>query len=64
MLIGPHSRPGAQRLRNRQANGMGGLPLIGDPDAVASRMAQLAAAGIAGIAVSFVNYRRIALFLW
>ena len=45
-----------QRLRNHQANGMGGLPLIGDPDAVASRMAQLAGAGFTGIAISFVNY--------
>ena len=35
---------------------MGGLPLIGDPDTVAREMAQLTAAGLAGIAVSFVNY--------
>jgi alkanesulfonate monooxygenase SsuD/methylene tetrahydromethanopterin reductase-like flavin-dependent oxidoreductase (luciferase family) len=45
-----------QRLRNHQANGMGGLPLVGDPDSVARQMAQLAAAGLTGIAVSFVNY--------
>lgn len=45
-----------RRIRNHQANGMGGLPLVGDPDAVAREMARLAAAGIAGIAVSFVNY--------
>src|SRR5437660_4811151 len=45
-----------QRIRNHQANGMGGLPLIGDPDAVARQMAQLTAAGLNGIAVSFVNY--------
>ena len=45
-----------QRIRNHQANGMGGLPLIGDPDTVAQEMAQLAAAGLTGIAVSFVNY--------
>ena len=45
-----------QRLRNHQANGMGGLPLIGDPDSVAQQLAQLAAAGLTGIAVSFVNY--------
>jgi FMNH2-dependent dimethyl sulfone monooxygenase len=44
------------RLRNHQANGMGGLPLIGDPDMVASQIAQLGAAGLTGIAVSFVNY--------
>ena len=45
-----------QRIRNHQANGMGGLPLVGDPDAVAHQMAQLTAAGLTGIAVSFVNY--------
>jgi len=27
-----------QRLRNHQANGMGGLPLVGDPDMVASQL--------------------------
>jgi len=45
-----------QRLRDHQANGMGGLPLVGDPDTVARELAQLAAAGLTGIAVSFVNY--------
>ena len=45
-----------QRIRNHQANGMGGLPLVGDPDTVARQMAQLTAAGLNGIAVSFVNY--------
>jgi dimethylsulfone monooxygenase len=45
-----------ERLRNHQANGMGGLPLVGDPDAIASQMAQLTAAGLKGIAISFVNY--------
>ena len=51
-----HAPQEFQRLRNHQANGMGGLPLVGDPDAVARQMAQLAAAGLTGIAVSFVNY--------
>ena len=45
-----------RRLRNHQANGMGGLPLVGDPDHIASEIAQLSAAGLTGIAVSFVNY--------
>jgi alkanesulfonate monooxygenase SsuD/methylene tetrahydromethanopterin reductase-like flavin-dependent oxidoreductase (luciferase family) len=45
-----------QRLRDHQANGMGGLPLVGDPDAVTQQMAQLAAAGLTGIGISFVNY--------
>jgi alkanesulfonate monooxygenase SsuD/methylene tetrahydromethanopterin reductase-like flavin-dependent oxidoreductase (luciferase family) len=51
-----HAPEEFQRLRSHQANGMGGLPLVGDPDAVAQQMAQLAAAGLTGIAVSFVNY--------
>ena len=45
-----------QRIRDHQANGMGGLPLVGDPDAVARDLARLAALGLKGIAVSFVNY--------
>jgi alkanesulfonate monooxygenase SsuD/methylene tetrahydromethanopterin reductase-like flavin-dependent oxidoreductase (luciferase family) len=45
-----------RRIREHQANGMGGLPLVDDPDAVARELAQLAAAGLTGIAVSFVNY--------
>ncbi|MGE5268246.1 MAG: LLM class flavin-dependent oxidoreductase [Thiohalocapsa sp.] len=44
------------RLRNHQANGMGGLPLVGDADTVATALAELAAAGLTGIAISFVNY--------
>ena len=51
-----HSPKEFQRIRNHQANGMGGLPLVGDPDAVAQDMARLAALGLRGIAVSFVNY--------
>ena len=45
-----------RRIREHQANGMGGLPLVGDPDTVARDLAQLAEAGLTGIAVSFVNY--------
>jgi len=51
-----HSPEAFQRMREHQANGMGGLPLVGDPDMVALDLAQLAAAGLTGIAVSFVNY--------
>ena len=51
-----HSPEEFQRIRNHQANGMGGLPLVGDSDAVAQDMARLAALGLRGIAVSFVNY--------
>jgi dimethylsulfone monooxygenase len=51
-----HSPEEFNRLRRHQANGMGGLPLVGDPDMVAESLANLAAAGLKGIAVSFVNY--------
>ena len=45
-----------QRIRDHQANGMGGLPLVGDPDMVAGELVRLAGTGLKGIAVSFVNY--------
>ena len=45
-----------QKVRQQQANGMGGLPLVGDPDRVAQQLAQLADAGLRGIGISFVNY--------
>jgi len=45
-----------ERRRKHQANGMGGLPIVGDPDAVAQRLASLSKAGLRGIGVSFVNY--------
>ena len=51
-----HSPEEFQRIRNHQANGMGGLPLVGDPDLVARDMERLAALGLKGIAVSFVKY--------
>ena len=51
-----HSPEEFQRIRDHQANGMGGLPLVGDPDTVAREMARLAALGLKGIAISFVNY--------
>jgi FMNH2-dependent dimethyl sulfone monooxygenase len=45
-----------EERRAHQANGMGGVPIVGDPDDVADEMARLSAAGARGIAVSFVNY--------
>ena len=51
-----HAPDEFRRLRNHQANGMGGLPMIGDPDMVTAQLARLANAGLTGIAVSFVNY--------
>jgi alkanesulfonate monooxygenase SsuD/methylene tetrahydromethanopterin reductase-like flavin-dependent oxidoreductase (luciferase family) len=56
--ITPDTMPAAefQRTREHYANGLGGLPLIGDPDHVAHKLAELSTAGLRGIAVSFVNY--------
>jgi len=45
-----------EERRLHQANGMGGVPVTGDPDDVARELAQLAATGAKGIALSFVNY--------
>jgi FMNH2-dependent dimethyl sulfone monooxygenase len=45
-----------EERRAHQANGMGGMPIAGDPDHVAHELAQLAATGARGIALSFVNY--------
>jgi alkanesulfonate monooxygenase SsuD/methylene tetrahydromethanopterin reductase-like flavin-dependent oxidoreductase (luciferase family) len=42
--------------RTNYANGMGGVPIVGDPDTVARELAQLASAGAKGVALSFVNY--------
>ncbi|MEA2988378.1 MAG: dimethylsulfone monooxygenase [Alphaproteobacteria bacterium] len=44
------------RQRRFYANGMGGLPLVGDPDHVAKALAELSAAGLDGVAVSLINY--------
>jgi len=42
--------------RSQYAQGMGGLPIIGDPDHVAAQIADLSKAGLTGIAISLVNY--------
>jgi dimethylsulfone monooxygenase len=42
--------------RNHTANGMGGLPIIGDPDFVAAELGRLSAAGFTGMGLSLVNY--------
>ncbi len=44
------------RHRRHYANGMGGYPLVGDPDQISAELADLSNAGLRGIAVSFVNY--------
>ena len=45
-----------ERQRRFYANGMGGLPIVGDPDHVAKSMAELSGAGLTGMGVSFINY--------
>ncbi len=45
-----------KRLRLHQANGMGGLPIVGDPERVASMLIGLSKAGLRGIGISFVNF--------
>ena len=45
-----------EERRLYQANGMGGLPIVGDPDQVAAELQHINAAGARGIALSFVNY--------
>ena len=45
-----------ERQRRFYANGMGGLPIIGDPDHVAKTMAELSHAGLTGMGISLVNY--------
>jgi alkanesulfonate monooxygenase SsuD/methylene tetrahydromethanopterin reductase-like flavin-dependent oxidoreductase (luciferase family) len=46
------------KRRRQYANGMGGLPLVGDADHVANELANLSKAGLRGIAVSLVNYEK------
>jgi FMNH2-dependent dimethyl sulfone monooxygenase len=56
--ISPQTVPMEEFLlkRSQYAQGMGGLPIIGDPDLVASQIADLSKAGLTGIALSLVNY--------
>ena len=56
--ITPATVPMEEFLKQRSgyAQGMGGLALVGDPDRVATQLADLAKAGLTGIAISLVNY--------
>jgi dimethylsulfone monooxygenase len=45
-----------EQHRKHTANGMGGLPIIGDADDVANQLAQLSEAGLRGVGISFINY--------
>jgi alkanesulfonate monooxygenase SsuD/methylene tetrahydromethanopterin reductase-like flavin-dependent oxidoreductase (luciferase family) len=56
--ISPQTVPMEEFLKQRSgyAQGMGGLPIVGDPDHVAAQIADLSRAGLTGIAISLVNY--------
>jgi dimethylsulfone monooxygenase len=56
--ISPQTVPMEEYLRKRSqyAQGMGGLPIVGDPDFVAQQLADLSKAGLTGAGVSLVNY--------
>jgi alkanesulfonate monooxygenase SsuD/methylene tetrahydromethanopterin reductase-like flavin-dependent oxidoreductase (luciferase family) len=56
--ISPQTVPMQEFLlkRSQYAQGMGGLPIVGDPDTVAAQLADLSKAGLTGIAISLVNY--------
>jgi dimethylsulfone monooxygenase len=56
--ISPQTVPMEEYLlkRSQYAQGMGGLPIVGDPDHVAAQLADLSKAGLTGIAISLVNY--------
>ena len=45
-----------EKRRAQYANGMGGVPIVGDPDHVAGQLARLNESGLRGIAISMVNY--------
>ncbi len=51
-----HSAAEYEGMRRHVAHGLGGIPIVGDPDHVAAELARFAAAGLRGIGVSFVNY--------
>jgi len=56
--ISPQTVPMQEFLlkRSQYAQGMGGLPIVGDPDFVAKQIADLSQAGLTGIGISLVNY--------
>ena len=51
-----HTPEELRKIRDNYVNGLGGTPLIGDPDHVAKELAGLSEAGFRGIAISFINY--------
>ena len=56
--VDPGDLPASEfdELRRQIAHGLGGIPIVGDPDHVAAELARFADAGLRGIGISFVNY--------
>ena len=47
---------GYRKFRQRFAAGHGTFPLVGDPDHIAAELERISEAGLAGVAMGFVNY--------
>jgi alkanesulfonate monooxygenase SsuD/methylene tetrahydromethanopterin reductase-like flavin-dependent oxidoreductase (luciferase family) len=43
-------------LRRSTASGLGGLKLVGDPDSIAADLAMLSEKGLAGVALTMIDY--------
>ena len=56
ITLASHGAEEFNRQRKHYANGMGGLLIVGDADRVANTLAELSAAGLNGMAISFINY--------
>ena len=51
-----HTAEAYEQMRRHVAHGLGGIPIVGDPDHVAAELAKFSRAGLRGIGISFVNY--------
>ena len=51
-----HTAEEYETMRRHVAHGLGGIPIVGDPDHVAAELAKFSRAGLRGIGISFVNY--------
>jgi alkanesulfonate monooxygenase SsuD/methylene tetrahydromethanopterin reductase-like flavin-dependent oxidoreductase (luciferase family) len=54
---GSHDASAYRLHRKRFVGGAGTYPLVGSPEHIAGELAAISAAGFAGVALSFVNYR-------
>ncbi len=51
-----HTAEAYEAMRRHVAHGLGGIPVVGDPDRVADELARFSRAGLRGIGISFVNF--------